>query len=84
MGLRGLYHDVDMPAELTRQRKRRVRMDDSGEQLRAEKHIMRPKRAEIGEWFPLGYAVFKRHHGEYRRNSESGDGVVESGVKSGR
>ena len=84
MGLRSLYHDPDMPAELTGQGKRRVRMDNGGKQLGAEKHIMRPKRAEIGERFPLRYAVFKRHQAEYRRNLNSGDGVVKIGVKSGR
>jgi hypothetical protein len=45
---------------------------------------MRPKRAEIGKWFPLRYAVFKRHQAEYRPGLESGDRIVESGVKSGR
>ena len=82
MGLRSLHHDADMPPELSGQRKRRVRVDDSGEQLRAEKHIMRPKRAEIGKWFPLRYAVFKRHQAEYRPGLESGDGIVQIGVKS--
>ena len=82
IGLRGLYHDADMPPEGLCQSQRRVRTDDGGEQLRAEQGIMRPKRAEIGEWFPLRYAVFKRHQAKYRRNLESGDGVVKSGVRS--
>ncbi len=82
MGLRGLYHDADMSPEGMCQSKRRVRMDNGGEQLRAEKYIMRPKGREGGEWFPLRYAVIKRHQAEYKRNSDSGDGVVKSRVKS--
>ena len=81
MDLRRLHHHADMTPKLARQSQRRRGMNNRGQQLRAEKRILRPKRGKIGKPVPRGYAIVKRHGTQYRPALESEDGVVESGAE---